>query len=124
MLLTKFSFIGCIINYHYPNPSVTEWKVPLQKLSMSYKHFTAIKCTEHLFLIFLNLCIFQQEHIPVGCIPLFQLPSWLEGGGEECPPREGMSEFLTEFLIHACENITFPQLLLRTVKIYVDPYFF
>ena len=37
----------------------------------------------------------------------------LSGGGEvhhPCP-------LWTEFLTHACENITFPQLLLRTVNI-------
>ena len=33
-----------------------------------------------------------------------------------CPPRHASSTLLTKFLTHACENITFPQLLLRTVK--------
>ena len=33
--------------------------------------------------------------------------------GGVCPGRPPWTEFLT----HACENITFPQLLLRTVKI-------
>ena len=33
-----------------------------------------------------------------------------------CPPLPRMPLLWTEFLTHACENITFPQLLLRTVK--------
>ena len=33
-------------------------------------------------------------------------------GGGACPPQ------WTEFMTHACENITFQQLLLRVVKIY------
>ena len=35
-------------------------------------------------------------------------------GGVHLPPW-------TEFLTHACENITFPQLLFRTVKMLKDP---
>ena len=36
-----------------------------------------------------------------------------------CLPRGGvhLPPLLTEFLTHACENITFPELLLRTIKI-------
>ena len=35
-------------------------------------------------------------------------------GGVHLPPR-------AEFLIHACEKITFPQLRLRTVNITIQP---
>ena len=76
-----------------------------------------------------------QECIPVGCVPstavavspathvpppyprtamhvplLPCVPPSCHTGPYACPPM------WTEFLTHACENITFPQLLLRTVK--------
>ena len=54
-----------------------------------------------------------QECIPVGCIPSAAVPFRGGGvwpGGYKPPPSvDGMTD--------ACENITFPQLLLRTVKI-------
>ena len=40
-----------------------------------------------------------------------------------CNGADTPSPLWTEFLTHACENITFPQLLLRTVKIYVPKFF-
>ena len=44
--------------------------------------------------------------LPGGCLPQCML---------------GYTPLLwTEFLTHACENITFPQLLLRTVKININ----
>ena len=41
------------------------------------------------------------------------------GGGREggVSAHVGVHPLWTEFLTHTCENITFPQLLLRTVKI-------
>ena len=55
----------------------------------------------------------KQEFIPVGCVPLASVAM---GGG--CLPRGvGLPPPPpTEFLTYACENITFPQLLLRAVK--------
>ena len=67
---------------------------------------------------------FKQECISVGCVPSATVAvsggGCLSGGvctgvgaclgGVHLPP--------TEFLAHACKNITFPQLLLRTVNIY------
>ena len=38
-------------------------------------------------------------------------------GGGVCP-GECLARVWTEFLTHACQNITFPQLRLRTVKMY------
>ena len=84
----------------------------------------------------------EQDSIPVGCIPSAAvavggggvgcLPQcmlgYLSGGvcpsacwdtclGGVCPVHAGIHipPRWTEFLKHACENITFPQLLLRTV---------
>ena len=37
-------------------------------------------------------------------------------------PLQWPSRLWTEFLTHACENITFPQLLLRTVKMRLHTY--
>ena len=65
----------------------------------------------------------KQEGIPVGCVPSAAVA--VSGGGGFClwgekgvvcqggctPPSPW-----TEFLAHACENITFVQLLLRTVE--------
>ena len=69
----------------------------------------------------------EQECIPVGCVPPAALAvCW---GGDVCrsacwdTPPLGLGLGLdipphwTEFLTHACENITFPQLRLRTVII-------
>ena len=63
-----------------------------------------------------------------GGVCLGRWVSAQEGGvcpGRGCLPRAGSDPvhagihppLWTEFLTHACENITFPQLLLRTVKI-------
>ena len=55
----------------------------------------------------------NQECIPVGCVPSLCLvgrdvcPRW-------CTPPPP-PPLWTEFLTHTCENITFPQLRLRTV---------
>ena len=46
-----------------------------------------------------------------GCLPR----GGMSAGGGGCLPRG--EQRWTELLTHACENITFPQLLLRTVKI-------
>ena len=59
-------------------------------------------------------------HLGVGCLPGGCLPRGCLPG--ECIPAcNGADTPLlqpwTEFLTHACENITFPQLLLQTVKI-------
>ena len=58
----------------------------------------------------------EQERIPIGCpgggvCPGGCLPRGVcpEGGCTSPPPP------WTEFLTHACKNITFPQLLLRVV---------
>ena len=54
-----------------------------------------------------------QGCLPRGCLPRGCLP-----GGVYIPACNGADEPpWTEFLTHACENITFPQLLLRTVNI-------
>ena len=64
----------------------------------------------------------KQESIPVGCVPSAAVAV---GGvsacpGGVCPVHAGIHPpKWTEFLTHACENITFPQLLLRTVIICV-----
>ena len=49
-----------------------------------------------------------------GCLPMKGVCLQGGGGGSVHHP------LWTEFLTHACENITFPQLLLRTVKIYLS----
>ena len=51
---------------------------------------------------------------PSGCLPMGCLPTGVSasGGGGCTPPLPPWTEFLT----HGCENITFPQLRLRTVK--------
>ena len=71
----------------------------------------------------------KQECIPVGCIPSTAVAvlgrGYLPGGCvclEVCLPGSvclGVytSPLWTEFLTHTCENITFQQLLLRTVNI-------
>ena len=61
----------------------------------------------------------KQESIPVGCVPSAAVA--VSGGGVclgVCPAGPGVHLPLpmwTEFLTHACENITLPQLRLRTV---------
>ena len=59
----------------------------------------------------------KQECIPVGGVPVAAV-AISEGG--VCILLGGVSlrgvSLWTEFLTHSCENITFPQLLLRTVK--------
>ena len=74
----------------------------------------------------------QQECIPLGCVPSAAVVIWMRGllGGclprgvsaRGCLPRGCMAAcngadtpLWTDFFTHACENITFPQLLLRTV---------
>ena len=66
-----------------------------------------------------------QECIPVGCIPSVAVAVFGRGvsagclpGG--CLPRRDVHPLplWTEFLTHAWENITLPQLLLRTVTMY------
>ena len=64
----------------------------------------------------------KQECIPVGCVPSADMAV-----GGVCPaggvsarsgvcPGDAHLPLWTEFLTHAYESITFPQLLLRTVK--------
>ena len=70
----------------------------------------------------------KQECIPVGCVPSVAVA--VEMG---CLPQCMLgympsacwdtSRLWTEFLTHACENITFPQLLLWTVTRLSDPWF-
>ena len=79
--------------------------------------------TPYLYFLCYSMAIPQkcvQECIPVGCVPSAAVAVWgvsawgggVRGGsvqrGVYLPP-------LTDFFTHACENITFPQLLLRTV---------
>ena len=75
--------------------------------------------------------IFQQECIPVGCVPSAAVAVCWGGGlprgvrpGGICPRGGGGSAQgwcladtprWTEFLTHASENIAFPQLRLRTI---------
>ena len=73
---------------------------------------------------------YKQECIPVGCVPSAAV-AVCGGGvsaresakGRGCLPRgvypNGAHTPRTDFLTHACENITFPQPLLRTVKIWI-----
>ena len=86
-----------------------------------------ISISVHWFCGCARVCVLigKLECIPVGCVPSTAggcLPRWVGG----CLPRgisaQGVSAWGctplplgTEFLTHACENITFPQLLLRTV---------
>ena len=70
----------------------------------------------------------KQECIPVGCVPSTAVavspatharPA-MHAPHHTCPLTclslaMHAAPLLTEFLTHACENITFPQLLLRTV---------
>ena len=59
-----------------------------------------------------------QECIPVGCVPSTAVAVWGWGcPGEGVCVSGGVSLPPTEFLTRTCENITFPQLLLRTVII-------
>ena len=59
----------------------------------------------------------KQECIPVGCVPSAAV-GFKEGGVSQHALGRGVPvERWAEFLTHACENITFPQLRLRTVKI-------
>ena len=65
--------------------------------------------------------------LPRGCLPGGCLPGGCLPRGRCLPERVCVSQHAmgqtphrplwTEFLTHACENITFPQLLLRTVMI-------
>ena len=66
----------------------------------------------------------KQECIPVGCVPSAAVAVCWGGiclpGGSACqgglPSLSGGGcPLWTEFLTHACENITFQQLRLRTV---------
>ena len=56
-----------------------------------------------------------------GVCPGGVCPGWMSAQGGVCISQHAMGQTSplpwTEFLTHACENITFPQLLLRTVKI-------
>ena len=75
---------------------------------------------------------FQQECIPVGCVPSAAITIsgggvclGAQGGGGICVSQQSTGQtppppLWTEFLTRACESITFPQLLLRTVKIMKD----
>ena len=71
---------------------------------------------------------YWQECIPVECVPSTAVAVSGSGGGRGVCPGDvcvsgGVSQHMqwgrqppwTEFLTHAYENITFPQLLLRTV---------
>ena len=69
-----------------------------------------------------------QECIPVGCVPSTAVAVCWMGGGVSvrglsarwgvCPGGVCQTSPLwLEFLPHSCENITFPQLRLRTVNI-------
>ena len=54
----------------------------------------------------------QEECIPVGCVPSAAVATYAP------PPRRRPPAHLwTEFLTHTFEDITFPQLPVRTVKI-------
>ena len=59
----------------------------------------------------------EQECIPVGRVPSTAVAICGErGGGGVCLGRRlPDTPLCTEFLTHACENITFPQLCLRFV---------
>ena len=74
---------------------------------------------------------FKQECIPIGCIPPIAVavspathapPPPCTPPCHTCPllcmPPTARAPPRTEFLTHACENITFPQLLLLTVIMY------
>ena len=53
---------------------------------------------------------------PLQCIPPIMRTSAMHTPCHACPPAtHAPSRLWTEFLTHACENITFPQLLLRAV---------
>ena len=62
--------------------------------------------------------------LPMGCLPwvVVCLVDWVCPGGaylwSVCQRGVYLSPF-TEFLTHTCENITFPQLRLRTVIIFL-----
>ena len=70
----------------------------------------------------------KQECIPLGCLP--SIPVAVSGGGclprgvsawggcKHLPDPEADTLLWTEFLTHACEKITFLQLLLQTVKMW------
>ena len=89
----------------------------------------------------------KQECIPVGCVPsavvavlgwgvclgrrclplgdsAWEVSTWgcLPGGVLHLDPEADTSTLWTEFLTHACENITFLQLLLRTVIMMFSSY--
>ena len=74
----------------------------------------------------------KQECIPVGCVPSAAVavfpathapclahPHHVRSPNHACPSTTHAPPLWTEFLTHACENITFPQLLLLTVKMFV-----
>ena len=81
-------------------------------LSKSHK-FSKIPFTtvQYLFSPFRNNYI--QERIPVGCVSPASVA--ISGVGGCVCLRVYTSPLWTEFLTHACENITFPQLLMRVV---------
>ena len=72
----------------------------------------------------MNEIINAPECISLGCVPSAAVAIFGGGWGVclgwgvcpgMCLPGGCVSALWTEFLTHACENITFPQLLLRTV---------
>ena len=55
-----------------------------------------------------------------GCLPKGCLPRRWQPRGTGYLPREGdVCPEYTEFLTYACENITFPQLLLQKVTMHI-----
>ena len=59
-------------------------------------------------------CLARGVCLPRGCLPKGRISAQrgLPGG---LVSAQGVTPLWTEFLTHACENITFPQLLLGTV---------
>ena len=72
------------------------------------------------FMHFAKKLELEQESIPVACVPSAAVAVWgMSAFGRVSAKVDTPSPLWTESLTHACENITFPQLLLRTVINYI-----
>ena len=105
--LSVFSFILTTLEgikkVKYVRITVYPWNVWAKRLVILFQHLWHSRTTVH------DKNAFQQD--------AYRPLQWPSDGGGCLPGGCVHSTLWTEFLTHACENITFPQLCLRTVKI-------